>query len=66
MISLNKKYLPDYIKLVFCDFLEPQEVVCHRTGKRLNVLVSDQLVNSPKTVSLIKNDLIKKLAGDGG
>jgi hypothetical protein len=66
MMPLAEKELPNCIKLIFCDFLEPHEVICHRTGTRLNALISDQLINSPDTLLSIKNDLTKKLDSGGG
>jgi hypothetical protein len=49
--------LPD-LRFIFCDYLGTQEVVCHRTRNKLNVLVSDKLKNSP-VLEIIKNALVK-------
>jgi hypothetical protein len=58
MVPLGEKPLQT-IKFIFCNFLGPQEVICHRTGKQMSVLVSKKLKSSPEKLSLIKKILIK-------
>jgi len=48
------------VKFIFCDYLQSNEVVCHRTGKQLNALVSNEIRNFPELLETIENDLNKK------
>jgi hypothetical protein len=59
MVTLEEQPLPEKIKFIFCNYLGPQEVICHRTGKQISALVSEKLKDSPEKLLLIKKILIR-------